>query len=63
MTDALGILDAEGVDQKRVSLAIRAIGKLAAPIIKFSGKESLREAFHRLQPFGASSRFFSFFER
>jgi hypothetical protein len=55
--DALEVLNSQGVDPMRVSLAIRTIGKLAAPIAKFSGKGSLKEAFHRLQPFGASLRY------
>jgi hypothetical protein len=54
--DALEVLNSQGVDPMRVSLAICTIGKLAAPIAKFSGKGSLKEAFHRLQPFGASLR-------
>jgi hypothetical protein len=55
--DALEVLNSQGADPMRVSLAIRTIGKLAAPIAKFSGKGSLKEAFHRLQPFGGSLRY------
>lgn len=58
--DTLGVLDTKGAEPKRVSLAIRAVGKMAAPIVKFSGKGSLKEAFHRLEPFGVSSRCFTF---
>ncbi|KAG0609962.1 hypothetical protein M758_7G027900 [Ceratodon purpureus] len=54
--DALDVLDTQNADPKKVSLAIRAVGKFAAAIVKFSGKESLKEAFHRLEPFGASIR-------
>lgn len=56
MKDALDVLDSQDSDPKRISLAIRAVGKLAAAIVKFSGKESLMEAFHRLEPFGTSTR-------
>jgi hypothetical protein len=55
--DALDVLDTQDSEPKWVSLAIRAVGKLAAAIVKFSGKESLTEAFHRLEPFGTSTRF------
>ncbi|XP_024384636.1 uncharacterized protein [Physcomitrium patens] len=54
--DALDVLNAQDADPKRISLAIRALGKLAACIVKFSGKESLKDAFHRLEPFGSLSR-------
>ena len=52
----MDVLDTQDAEPKRVSLAIRAVGKLAAAIVKFSGKESLKEAFHRLEPFGTSTR-------
>lgn len=58
--NALDVLNAQDADPKRISLAIRALGKLAACIVKFSGKESLKDAFHRLEPFGSLSRFILF---
>jgi len=56
MKEALDVLDFQDSEHKQVSLAIRAVGKLATAIVKFSGKASLTEAFHRLEPFGTSTR-------
>ena len=55
MKTVFGILNDQSSSPRDVSLAIRAQGKLAGAILKFSGEEELRKALNRLLPFGAQT--------
>ncbi|XP_002965996.2 DNA-dependent protein kinase catalytic subunit [Selaginella moellendorffii] len=57
MKHMLDTLEFRQDNPKLVALAIRGIGKLAGPIVKYSGKSDLEKAFQRLVPFvGSFSR-------
>ncbi|GBG68754.1 hypothetical protein CBR_g3294 [Chara braunii] len=51
----LNILDSVDSPKSEVAIAIRALGRLAAPIVRFSGKDELKRAIGRLVPFGNSA--------
>lgn len=52
LKSTLDILDSKDSHHKLVAIAIRALGKLSPAIVKYSGIESLKQAFQRLVPFG-----------
>eukprot|EP00897_Mesotaenium_endlicherianum_P010382 jgi/Mesen1/9372/ME000610S08690 len=61
MADVLTALESSssggkgGEDARRVALALRALGRLAAPTLKYHGQPELVRSLQRLLPFAASS--------
>jgi hypothetical protein len=56
MANFLEILDAQYMESNLLlALAVRGVGRLSPAIVKFSGKETLQQVFHRLKAFGGST--------